>query len=169
MPVTVGVKLDDEIRDRLKSLGEARQRTTHWLMREAIREYLEKVTGRLSWTFAPASATPAGIPAAPTSRWILLPLRPRSVGLRPRPSPARQTACRTGACVVLPSIDCQAHSKPTSRSCELTRDPSAYGVRNLLNAIHRRGQCMSVRKRDTIAADFIGQARHGRQRLLKGG
>lgn len=39
---TMGVKLDDETRTRLKSLGEVRQRSTHWLMREAIREYLEK-------------------------------------------------------------------------------------------------------------------------------
>ncbi len=42
MSVTMGVKLDEETRDRLKSLGTARQRSTHWLMREAIREYLEK-------------------------------------------------------------------------------------------------------------------------------
>jgi len=42
MSITIGVKLDEEIRDRLKSLGTARQRSTHWLMREAIREYLEK-------------------------------------------------------------------------------------------------------------------------------
>lgn len=42
MSVTMGVKLDEEIRDRLKSLGAARQRSAHWLMREAIREYLEK-------------------------------------------------------------------------------------------------------------------------------
>jgi predicted transcriptional regulator len=39
---TMGVKLDEDTRARLKSLGEARQRSTHWLMREAIREYLEK-------------------------------------------------------------------------------------------------------------------------------
>ena len=42
MTTTMGVKLDDEIRDRLKSLGASRQRSPHWLMREAIREYLEK-------------------------------------------------------------------------------------------------------------------------------
>jgi len=38
---TVGVKLDDETRARLKMLGEARQRSTHWLMREAIRLFLD--------------------------------------------------------------------------------------------------------------------------------
>ena len=38
---TVGVKLDDETRDRLRDLGAARQRSTHWLMKEAIARYLE--------------------------------------------------------------------------------------------------------------------------------
>jgi predicted transcriptional regulator len=38
----MGVKLDDETRERLKSLGALKQRSTHWLMREAIREYLDK-------------------------------------------------------------------------------------------------------------------------------
>ena len=38
---TMGVKLDSETRDRLKKLGEARHRSPHWLMREAIRRYLE--------------------------------------------------------------------------------------------------------------------------------
>jgi Predicted transcriptional regulator len=39
---TVSVKLDDEMRDRIKHLADARQRTTHWLMREAIQEYVER-------------------------------------------------------------------------------------------------------------------------------
>lgn len=38
---TVGVKLDGETRARLKKLGDARQRSTHWLMKEAITRYLE--------------------------------------------------------------------------------------------------------------------------------
>ncbi len=39
---TMGVKLDDETRERLKTLGASRNRSAHWLMREAIREYLDK-------------------------------------------------------------------------------------------------------------------------------
>jgi predicted transcriptional regulator len=39
---TYGVKLDDETRDRLKSLGEAKERSPHWLMKTAIREYLDR-------------------------------------------------------------------------------------------------------------------------------
>jgi predicted transcriptional regulator len=42
MTTTVGVKLDDETRLRLKNLGDARQRSAHWIMREAIKEYLDK-------------------------------------------------------------------------------------------------------------------------------
>lgn len=42
MTTTVGVKLDDETRARLKHLGEVRHRSAHWIMREAIREYLDK-------------------------------------------------------------------------------------------------------------------------------
>lgn len=38
----VAIKLDDEIKARLKRLAEARHRTAHWLMREAITQYLER-------------------------------------------------------------------------------------------------------------------------------
>ena len=39
---TMGVKLDEETRERLKKLGERKQRfSTHWLMKEAIYRYLE--------------------------------------------------------------------------------------------------------------------------------
>jgi predicted transcriptional regulator len=38
----MGIKLDEETRERLKTLGSARKRSAHWLMREAIREYLDK-------------------------------------------------------------------------------------------------------------------------------
>jgi len=36
------VKLDEAIYDRLKNLAETRQRTPHWLMKEAIRQFLER-------------------------------------------------------------------------------------------------------------------------------
>lgn len=38
---TMGVKLDEETRARLKRLGQVRNRSTHWLMKEAIHRYLE--------------------------------------------------------------------------------------------------------------------------------
>jgi len=36
------VKLDPDIRDRLDRLGEAKNRSPHWLMKEAITRYLEQ-------------------------------------------------------------------------------------------------------------------------------
>lgn len=42
MTTTMGVKLDEQTRDRLKSLSVVKRRSAHWLMREAIREYLDK-------------------------------------------------------------------------------------------------------------------------------
>lgn len=41
-PVPKVVKLDPDIRDRLERLGEAKHRSTHWLMKEAITRYLEQ-------------------------------------------------------------------------------------------------------------------------------
>ncbi len=38
----VAIKIDQDIRDRVKRLAEARHRTSHWMMREAIRQYVER-------------------------------------------------------------------------------------------------------------------------------
>lgn len=38
---TMGVKLDEETRERLKRLGKARDRSPHWLMKQAISQYLD--------------------------------------------------------------------------------------------------------------------------------
>ncbi len=37
---TIGVRLDELTRERLKKLGETKQRSTHWLMKNAITRYL---------------------------------------------------------------------------------------------------------------------------------
>ncbi len=42
MKTTMGVKLDDKIRGRLKAMGEQKERSPHWLMRRAIEEYLDR-------------------------------------------------------------------------------------------------------------------------------
>jgi predicted transcriptional regulator len=39
---TTSLKLDAEIKDRLQRLAAKRQRSQHWLMREAIGQYLER-------------------------------------------------------------------------------------------------------------------------------
>lgn len=38
----VSIKIDEDTRARVKRLAEARHRTSHWLIREAIRQYVER-------------------------------------------------------------------------------------------------------------------------------
>jgi len=38
----IAIKIDKDTRDRVKRLAEARHRTSHWLMREAISQYVER-------------------------------------------------------------------------------------------------------------------------------
>ena len=38
----IAIKIDQATRDRVKRLAEARHRTSHWLMREAISQYVER-------------------------------------------------------------------------------------------------------------------------------
>ncbi len=42
MATTMGVKIDTQIRDRLHALGKLKQRSPHWLMRQAIVRYLDE-------------------------------------------------------------------------------------------------------------------------------
>ncbi|MGI9301148.1 MAG: CopG family ribbon-helix-helix protein [Gammaproteobacteria bacterium] len=39
---TVGIKLDQQTRTRLRELGESKQRSPHWLMKAAIARYLDE-------------------------------------------------------------------------------------------------------------------------------
>ena len=47
MPTSV--KLDDELKNRIQDLADARQRSAHWIMREAIRDYVEREEARESF------------------------------------------------------------------------------------------------------------------------
>ena len=38
----VAIKIDPEVKERIKRLADARHRTPHWLMREAISQYVER-------------------------------------------------------------------------------------------------------------------------------
>jgi len=38
----VAIKIDEDTRARIKRLAEARQRSSHWMMLEAIRQYVER-------------------------------------------------------------------------------------------------------------------------------
>lgn len=44
--VPVSVKLPTEIRDRLKAVADSQDRSMHWLMREAVSQYLEREEAR---------------------------------------------------------------------------------------------------------------------------
>ena len=39
---TTSLKLDDSLRDRLRRLAETQRRSAHWVMREAIVQYVER-------------------------------------------------------------------------------------------------------------------------------
>ena len=39
---TVAVKLEDEIKERIQKLGVIKDRSSHWLMKRAILDFLEK-------------------------------------------------------------------------------------------------------------------------------
>lgn len=42
MATVTSIKLDDELKGRLQHLADARRRTPHWIMREAIAQYVER-------------------------------------------------------------------------------------------------------------------------------
>ena len=44
--VSVAAKIDPEMHERMKRLAARRPRTQHWLMRDAIREYVEREEAR---------------------------------------------------------------------------------------------------------------------------
>jgi predicted transcriptional regulator len=43
---TTSLKLDDDIKSRLQRLAAARRRSAHWVMREAIEQYVDREEGR---------------------------------------------------------------------------------------------------------------------------
>ncbi len=42
MPTATSIKLDDEMKGRVQHLANARRRSAHWIMREAIAQYVER-------------------------------------------------------------------------------------------------------------------------------
>lgn len=42
MATATSVKLDDELKDRIQHLADSRRRSAHWIMREAIAQYVER-------------------------------------------------------------------------------------------------------------------------------
>ena len=46
MATATSIKLDDDLKGRVQSLAEARRRSAHSIMREAIAQYVEREEGR---------------------------------------------------------------------------------------------------------------------------
>ncbi|CAH0497353.1 CopG family ribbon-helix-helix protein [Novosphingobium sp. CECT 9465] len=42
MPAVTSIKLDDALKGRIQQLAQTRRRTSHWIMREAIAQYVER-------------------------------------------------------------------------------------------------------------------------------
>jgi len=47
--MATSVKIDDGLKDRLQALASTRRRSAHWLMREAIAQYVEREEARESF------------------------------------------------------------------------------------------------------------------------
>ncbi|HEI8867266.1 CopG family ribbon-helix-helix protein [Serratia sp. AKBS12] len=42
MAMVIAIKIVDALKQRVQQLAQTRQRSAHWIMREAIREYVER-------------------------------------------------------------------------------------------------------------------------------
>jgi predicted transcriptional regulator len=47
--MATSVKIDDELKRRIQDLADARRRSPHWIMQEAIRDYVEREENRESF------------------------------------------------------------------------------------------------------------------------
>jgi len=47
--MATSVKIDEELKSRIQQLAETRRRSPHWIMQEAIREYVEREEHRESF------------------------------------------------------------------------------------------------------------------------
>ena len=45
----IAVKLDQDTRDRLKRLADAKDRSTHWMLREAVTQFVEREEKRAAF------------------------------------------------------------------------------------------------------------------------
>lgn len=46
MAAPTSIKLDDDLKGRIQDLADTRRRSAHWLMREAIQQYVEREESR---------------------------------------------------------------------------------------------------------------------------
>lgn len=76
MATPTSIKLDDDMQSRVEHLAEARQRSPHWIMREAIAQYLDREERRESLrrdtlrAWEEYRATGLHVPAADVDDWL---------------------------------------------------------------------------------------------------
>ena len=75
--MAVSVKLDDALKSRIQQLTGQRQRSAHWIMREAIQQYVEREEARKSFTqealasWAKYQTTPQHLTGDEVRHWLL--------------------------------------------------------------------------------------------------
>jgi predicted transcriptional regulator len=92
MAKPTSIKLDEDLRDRVQHLAEARRRSSHWIMREAITQYVEREERRetlrrdtlRAWEEFEATGLHAS--AEEVEKWLSSPRPPRPRGERARRS-----------------------------------------------------------------------------------
>ncbi|EJL50522.1 putative transcriptional regulator [Rhizobium sp. CF122] len=47
--MATSIKIDDDLKGRIQRLAETRQRSAHWIMREALKQYVEREEARESF------------------------------------------------------------------------------------------------------------------------
>jgi len=47
--MATSIKIDDDLKGRIQHLAETRQRSAHWIMREALKQYVEREEARESF------------------------------------------------------------------------------------------------------------------------
>lgn len=73
---TTSLKLSPEIKDRVQRLAAARRRSAHWVMREAVEQYVEREEKRQQFhqdalaAWADYQATGLHVTAAEADRWL---------------------------------------------------------------------------------------------------
>ncbi|MGH8271167.1 MAG: CopG family ribbon-helix-helix protein [Gammaproteobacteria bacterium] len=76
MPITTSLKLEAEMKDRVQKLATSRRRSAHWLIREAIAQYIEREEQREeAWqaaqtAWAEYAATGLHASAEETDAWL---------------------------------------------------------------------------------------------------
>jgi predicted transcriptional regulator len=73
---TTSLKLDSELKERVHRLATARRRSAHWIMREAVEQYVEREEKRQQFhqdalaAWADYQATGLHVTAAEADRWL---------------------------------------------------------------------------------------------------